>query len=317
MTTNKKQVYFYRNYEGLTGGHLKVWHYFSHLAQTGDFEPWVYFTENSLLDADQPWKDCSARVLPGWNPLDADLLFLGGLDWNSLPERQRHHFPKPIINLVQNTKHAIPETPLYSFLSHRAVRICVSQEVQHAIEETGKVNGPVFTINNGLDINLIKSISNFTHPRKYTVCIAGLKNPDVALQLFEMLQNNRIQTICLTQNLARRQFLEVLGQSDIAVVLPMQQEGYFLPFWEAAAAGCLPVCPIHDGATSQWKDGVNGFFPSYTAKDLFQSVQAGLRLSAENAIHMKFQAQALCKDRTLLREKEQFLEIVKNVQELY
>src|SRR5438552_2195391 len=83
------------------------------------------------------------------------ILFLAGTDWRGVPELDRSHFPKPIINLVQHPRHAEPNSELRNFLRNRAVRICVSQEVADAITATGEVNGPVFTIPNAIELSCV------------------------------------------------------------------------------------------------------------------------------------------------------------------
>ena len=43
----------------------------------------------------------------------------------------------------------MPKNPLYTFLKHRAIRICVSQEVGQMLWASGQVEGPLFVIPNG------------------------------------------------------------------------------------------------------------------------------------------------------------------------
>ena len=85
---------------------------------------------------------------------DRDVLFLAGVDWRYLngewprcsgqPQDQPH---------VQGVRHAQRrDMELHRYLSERAIRICVSQEVADAISATGRTNGPVLTIPNGIDV---------------------------------------------------------------------------------------------------------------------------------------------------------------------
>ncbi|MFN9976471.1 MAG: hypothetical protein ACK58T_41880, partial [Phycisphaerae bacterium] len=68
--------------------------------------------------------------------------------------------------------------------------------MQLAIESTGLVNGPVFTIENGLDINEIELVAMPAAGRKYDICIAGLKNPSIARALENYFSNKNVNIIC-------------------------------------------------------------------------------------------------------------------------
>lgn len=312
-----RKVYYYRNYHGFTGGHLKVCHYFQHIEAANGYNPHIFFTEESIMNEENPWYPFQRNLLKEWHPLSADLLFLGGMDWLGIPEKYRPLCPVPVINLIQCRKHSNPGTLLHSFLSHRAVRICVSKEVQEAIESTSKVNGPVFTIENGLDIDIIEKMSVPTENRKYEICIAGAKNPTIALALHNYLMEKGYPCICLTHFVPRHEFLEILGQSRVAVVLPKEQEGYFLPFWEAAIAGCIPICPMHFGAISTFQHGVNGFFPNYAVEDIFQSIHQCLRLDETTRLQISNEAKAIARRRSLESERKQFYAILADINSLY
>jgi hypothetical protein len=313
----KQNVYFFRNYHGFTGGHLKVHHYFQHVEVADCYNPHIFFTAESMMNEENPWYPFQHKILKEWHPMSADLLFLGGMDWLGIPEKYRSLCPVPVINLIQGRRHSNPGTLLHSFLSHRAVRICVSKEVQEAIESTGIVNGPVFTIENGLDIDMIEKMSVPTENRKYEICIAGAKNPTLALALQKYIMKKGCPCTCLTRFMPRHEFLEILGQSRIAVLLPKEQEGYFLPFWEAAITGCIPICPKHDGATTTFQHGVNGFFPNYAVEDIFQSLQQCQQLDEVSRYQISIEAKALARKRSLESERKQFYKILEDVNQIY
>jgi hypothetical protein len=149
----KRSVLFYRNYHGLTGGHLKVRDYFQHVRSTSEFTPRIFFSPGSSDLAQTLWSQDHAFVVDKWEPCSADLWFLGGTDWLAIPEELRADPPVPIINLVQGSRHFDPLDVRYSFLRYRAVRICVSQEVEAGLRRTGQVNGPIYTIPNCLDFS--------------------------------------------------------------------------------------------------------------------------------------------------------------------
>ena len=147
-----RTVLFHRDYQGFTGGHLKVWNYFRHAEHLDGWGARVYFSRESKWDEHNPWSVRREEVLTAWEPWEADVLFLGGYDWRMIPAAERARYGKPIINLIQHVHHADPAHPLFEFLPHRALRVCVSTEVRDAIVATGKVNGPVVTIPNGIDL---------------------------------------------------------------------------------------------------------------------------------------------------------------------
>jgi hypothetical protein len=119
-----------------------------------------------------------------WNPREADILFLAGLDWE-MPDENSADYP-PIVNLIQGARHAHRGDVRFRFLTLRAIRICVSDEVSSRIKETGCVNGPVFTIQNGIDIDVLPPRAA-TGEHDIPVFISGLKNPEFVRTLGNLL----------------------------------------------------------------------------------------------------------------------------------
>ncbi|NBO94038.1 MAG: hypothetical protein EBV06_17280, partial [Planctomycetia bacterium] len=114
-----------------------MWDYFRHTQQSQYFTPTIYFTEASRMDTSNPWVAMGAKAELHWDPRKADALFLGGMDWLAVPD----DCTVPVINLVQHVRHGDATDPRYAFLCRRAMRLCVSKEVEIAILSTGKVNG--------------------------------------------------------------------------------------------------------------------------------------------------------------------------------
>src|SRR5207248_7962383 len=113
---NKRLVLFHRDFRGFTGGHLKVWNYFNHVRASKSFEPRIAFTPGSKWDETNPWSAAKEYVTE-WKPEMADVLFLAGLDWNSLPATAPNEPSKPVINLIQHPRHADPDDAVYPFLT--------------------------------------------------------------------------------------------------------------------------------------------------------------------------------------------------------
>src|ERR1700682_2974842 len=179
MTT----VLFFRDFRGFTGGHLKVWHYFNHVRQFEGYAARICFTESSAWDAFNPWTPIRNQTLSDWRTIQPDVLFLEGLDWHQLDELERGS-TTPKINLIQGMRHADRSEERYSFLKYRAIRFCVSPEVQQALEDTQKVNGPLLCIPNGLDVDELPRRAEF---EDCDVLIAALKMPHIGGELLERL----------------------------------------------------------------------------------------------------------------------------------
>jgi hypothetical protein len=99
-------VLFFRDFHGLSGGHLKVWDYFSHVRHAKGYVPEIYFSETSRLDSSNPWRREGVRPLETWNPAVADVLFVAGMDWVMLPQSFRVDSPVPIVNLYPTARFA-------------------------------------------------------------------------------------------------------------------------------------------------------------------------------------------------------------------
>ncbi len=270
-----RRVLFHRDFRAPAGGHLKLWHYFNHVAALPGYCAQIYFTPESIWDEHNPWYGIRSTTLNQWNPADADLLFVAGMDWLALPETQPLSSRQPIINLVQGMRHADPAHTLYQFLSRRAIRICVSQEVAAAIGKTGRANGPILCIPNGTDID---PDENPPSDRDIPLLIAGYKNPALAQQLAERLTRAGKSFLLLDNFVPRAQFLQLLARSEVALLLPLPAEGFYLPALEAMAMGALVICPDCIGNRSFCLDRYNAFFTPYDAQSLFDAVMRADKL---------------------------------------
>jgi len=117
---------------------------------------YVRFSPESVWDATNPWTGAREWVLEEGADIDFDVLFLSGVDWRRvIPEHERPEYHRPVVNLVQHVRHGCESDPLgrHMLLRHKAIRICVSSEVEQAILATGRVRGPVFTIPDAIDLD--------------------------------------------------------------------------------------------------------------------------------------------------------------------
>jgi len=77
-----------------------VHHYFQHLEAANGYNPHIFFTEESIMNEENPWYPFQHNILKEWRPMSADLLFLGGMDWLGIPEKYRSLCPVRVINLI-------------------------------------------------------------------------------------------------------------------------------------------------------------------------------------------------------------------------
>jgi glycosyltransferase involved in cell wall biosynthesis len=203
--------------------------YFKGFCNCSDFNTYIYFTPQSIIDKNNPWYNCD-NIVKEWNPDNADILFLGGLDWRDVPETCK----TPVMNLIQSIGHADNKSELYKFLTRYAIRICVSKEVTRALINTNIVNGPVYTIEN--HITIPKYIRELNNKDEY-ILIYGIKNIDMGTKIYEYLQNIGIPSKIIVNIIERTLFLELLKKAKISILLSSKEEGFYLPGIESMACG--------------------------------------------------------------------------------
>jgi glycosyltransferase involved in cell wall biosynthesis len=312
----KRIVLFHRDFRRFTGGHLKVWNYFNHVRAAKSYEPRIAFTPESKWDETNPWFS-SKEFVTEWKPEVADVLFLAGADWNRLPATAANEFAKPIINLIQHPRHADPNNDVYRFLTNRAIRICVSRQTAEAINATGKVNGPVFVIPNGISIHDIP-LSVAPGERQVEVLISGLKVPELARQIEKRLERDEnIAVAPLLDQLPRTDYVNLLSQARIAVMLPRPAEGFYLPALEAMACGAIVVCPDCIGNRDFCHNDVNCFRPDYGVNEIVAAIYRALALPADEAAKILSQAAQTVREHSLQRERDSFLAILERVDDIW
>ena len=305
---NKKTVYFYRDFKGFTGGHLKVWEYYQHVMSSNAFKAEIFFS-NETSWVNNPWIDVKHQVLKQWQPEKSDILFLAGMDWLALSEQQRRCPPSPVINFIQHVRHADPKHPLFQFLKYPAIRICVSQQVADAIEATGKVNGTVLVNPNGIDPVLLPNPLDREF-KDIPLLIIGLKNPDLAKVLSKKLLDIGVNNQLVIDFLARDVFLDLLNRSRFAVLLPTLTEGFYLPALESMYLETLVICPDCVGNQSFCLDRHTCLKPHYDLQNILSSIEFALQMSDEQQAQIIRQAKEVSLAHSILKERKQFLEIL-------
>ncbi len=259
-----RTVLFHRDFREYTGGHGKVWNYFNHAGAHPGWRPKIYMTPGSVR-AGNPWLEHGCPLAPEWDASSADALFLAGMDWTSYPADDP---ARPVVNLVQHVRHGDPAHPLHAFLSRRAVRICVSQEVAHAILATCQVNGPVRVIPAALDLPTARA----PLVDREGIFIGATKDPVLGGALRDRLLEHGEKVQLVSTPVPRDAFLAGLARSRVAVLLPSPTEGFYLPALEAMALGCATVVPDCVGNRQYLRPGENALVPAHALEPILDAV---------------------------------------------
>jgi len=171
------------------------------MRQLTGYEPRIALSPNSRWDGSNPWRGEQDAASSVFDPSDADILFLAGMDWLVLAEEERMNPPKPAIDLIQHVRHASLSDSLHRVLDYPALRICVSPAVADAIRATGRANGPIVTIANGIDLGRLailrrrrRRLARQTLPR---LMVVGIKQPGLVRAITDQLAADACEVDCL------------------------------------------------------------------------------------------------------------------------
>lgn len=306
-----KRVLFYRDLQTYTGGHQKVADYFSHLSSSHLFNPSISFSDATLWDTSNPWLACDRSE---YMPMDYDYAFLAGMDWQKYLSVSRPH-NQPVINLIQGVRHSQPESDTYKFLSHKAIRICVSSPVAEAIALTGRVNGPIFTISNGVKLPSLPQIN-----KDIDVLILGTKSREAAEWLRQRLSLEANVLITLQNDqIAQSDLYNIMNRSKILVALPFEQEGFYLPALEAMNYCDLVVVPDCVGNRDFCIDGKNCLMPRYDREAILASTLQAISLLEDKQVLTEFKREMsdTVSRHSLAAERKAFLKLMNNVGKLW
>ena len=317
-----RTVWLHREYARLSGGHLKHSHYFGHVAAMPGFTPKITFTgtpasEGLANERVELWPPGRTGAASRWEPAGADLFFVAGKDWRYLLAGGFDSLPNPRINLVQGVRHAHAGTELYGYLEYKAVRICVSREVADAINSTGRTNGPVVSIPNGIDIEPVASPTGAGGFERRPVVIVGYKAPQLSQALSKLCAAADIEHLALRRFRDRQEFLDLLAGSRVAVCLPLAEEGFYLPALEAMAMGCAVVTFDCIGNRSFCHHEENCLIAEPTAESLFAATERALRLESEERARLLQRAVATASAHTLEAERQRFHALLADIDRIW
>lgn len=315
-----RRVWFYRNYQGFTGGQLKHSHYFNNVKNHPDFKTQIIVENKDFLvetwdEIDRLWGK-QLNKPEQWLPQKKDIIFLAGMDWSFALAKGVPNSSMPRLNLIQGVRHADPDQPLYAYLAEPAIRICVSQPVADAIMGTGKVCGPVVVIPNGIDCQPIQNMAAIDNGFN-RVQIVGYKMPDFARTLMHKLSAAGIPTELLLDVLPREEFFARLDPNALVVCCPLPQEGFYLTALEAMAKGCVVVVPDCEGNRAYAVDGINCFFPSYQLEAIYDAVLRAMNLPCNEIEKIKGAGVVTATRHTLENERIEFYKLLNNIDRLW
>ena len=265
----KPTMAFIRRFDGrILGGHLKFFDYIRHVAASSRYQPVLYVTPESTHLDDEIVGMKIARIT---SLREADAYFVGGLDWRILLANNIDPHAQPVVNLIQGFIHTRPDDARRSFLSLPAFRVCVSETLREALLASGPVNGPVVCVENATDVQPVEKKAM----DRSKIFIGGMKSPDVAREIATALRERGVEAHLQTEVLPREAYLACLRAASIAVLLPLEHDGFFLPALEAMALGCAVVVPDIAGTRSYCINEETALTPAYRAQSI---VAATMRL---------------------------------------
>lgn len=318
-TSQAKRVLFVRQLVTFSGGHLKHIHYMDHVSRTEGAKPILYLTPDSDPSLVAQWIPphiSQTTVMP-----EADLCFVAGLDWEILDAAGVNLSKMRVINLIQGIRHAHPNDPRYRFLTRPATRICVSPEIAEALTATGQVNGQIITIPNGLDLTELEHIAaercgptdhqgTLTNPHQTSsVFIGGLKNPKLAAACAGILSDAGVTVDLAASQIPRADFLARIAAADVAIMLPLSVEGFYLPALESMALGTPVIVPDCVGARSFCMHEHTCLMPDYTATAICDHAKKLLEAPALMH-HLRSNGLAIAAKFSILTERARFIEVL-------
>jgi hypothetical protein len=309
-------VVFHRDFQRFQGGHLKVFHYFEHVRSSPSHDARIHFSPDSVWDETNPWLRLRETVIGPHASERADILFLAGTDWRTLEPARRAAPEVPIVNLIQDFRPTRPAAQLHEFIAHPAIRICISAEIQDALEGTRSVRGPIFTVPVGVDLERLPTPR--PAPERDIDCVVlAVKDPKLGGVIAERIGGAGNRVLLIDSPMPRGELLDAMARARVAVLLPASVEGAYMPALECMALGALVVCPDCVGNRSFCRDGETCLVPKRSRRAIVKSALGALAASPRELEPMLAAARVESSEHALARERSRFLEILDRVDELW
>jgi glycosyltransferase involved in cell wall biosynthesis len=309
-----RTILFFRKYKRFHGGHLKVSNYFNHVLAAPGFDARVLFDPGSSWDASNPWSSMRERVVESLDEVTPDALFVAGRDWQRLEGLGLLDRDLPLLNLVQHIRHADDWSIQSRYLTRKAIRLCVSDEVAAGIQDAGS-NGPIVVIPNGVDVPRADTLDTSDQP--LDLFIAGLKQPGMAGRAAASLAAPGRSIEVFTDLTPRDAFLAAMRRARVTLFLPNEDEGFYLPALEGMALGTIVVCPDCVGHRSFCLPGFNAFRPPYAFDALITATEEALALPKPKILALVTAARETAQRHSPAAEREAFLRVLANLDDIW
>jgi hypothetical protein len=178
------------------------------------------------------------------------------------------------------------------------------------------VEGPIFTIPNGLDRDELPEPIPFAE-RDLDLLVAALKQPRLGHRLRWLLWRPGRRIRLLTRPVPRADFLGLVNRARITVFLPHQIEGFYIPALEGMGLETIVVCPDCVGNRSFCLGDHNCLLPAFSTRAIRAAAEAAIRLTPGDAKRRLAAARETFDLHDLERERRSFLDILGRVDELW
>lgn len=309
LKPNKKiKVLFFRNYVSYTGGHQVLYDYYKYLKDHGSFDVNIFFDSNTKWNVHNPWIGEYKNIVNKINFNKYDMLFVAGVDWKYLPDNIENK--KIVINLIQGMRHSNPDEKLYSYLKRKAFRICVSNEVNEYLNFTNEVNGLMHTIENAV------KLSNISINKEYDFYLLGVKNKNLATQLYNSLVKQNYKVKITINHIGREDVHKNMALSKITILLPNinDHEGFYIPALESMKYSDITIVPDCIGNRSFCKNNINCLIPEYNFVSIISKALFAINLINNNQYkNIKKNASRTLNEYTKEKQKEKFYKFLRRI----
>lgn len=290
---DNKSIAFVRHYHGYTGGHQKVHDYLTHFIAMG-WKPSLYLSNkantNKKLFENIPY----VEYQESFNPDDADVVFLAGMDWQHyLPKRETE---KPIINLIQHVRHADKNHALFSFLKKPAIRLCVSNSVKDAISPFA--NGPCHVIKMG------HKFDSLPNSHSNDIYILANKQPQLGRDICKWAKDIGFSVILHDSTQEKVSVMQAMAKSKLTVALPNPTEGFYLPGIEAMFYSKLAVVPYCVANKEYFYKASNMLMPDYNKEEIKKAILSGMKRGNVENCFREFIGKKIARQYSLHNERK-------------